>query len=264
MKKSLEISKSRKVMIFIFLFLLLVTSFLLKVDIGLSLKEDKLNETYLSNELIAHAPIHIDDDSDFIEFPGLGSFDDPYIIENYNITSDVESCGINISATAKFFIIRNCFIDALDFGIWISWISEGTAQVINNTCVNHYSTGIDLWDAPGAILSNNKLHHNRNGIYCVISDSIRLENNNCTNNQLKGVSVRFCDNAIIENNYCSENEIGIETFFSRNFNITSNQVTLNTKGIQAFNVLSATVSKNIISKNTGNGIIIEESMSVSL
>ncbi len=248
----------------LFLFLLFVTFFLHNYNVVSSAKENKLSKKYSSNSLIAYAPIHIDEDSDFTAFPGSGTEEDPYIIENYNITSDVEVCGINISATTKFFIIRNCFIDALDFGIWISWLSEGTAQVINNTCVNHYSTGIDLWDVPGAFISNNKLHYNKDGIYCVTSDNIHLESNNCTNNQLRGVSVRFCDNTIIQNNYCSDNEIGIETYFSRNFNVTSNQVILNTKGIYIFNVLSATVSGNIISKNIGNGIIIEESELVGL
>ncbi len=264
MKMTLKTSKNRKAMVVIFLFLLLVTSFLLNFDIGLSLKEDILSEIYLVNNLIPHAPIHIDDDSNFTAFPGSGSFNDPYIIEDYNITSDVDACGINISATTKFFIIRNCFIDALDFGIWISWISEGTAQVINNTCVNHYSTGIDLWDVPGAFISNNELHYNKYGIYCVTSDNIYLESNNCTNNQLRGILVRFCDNTILENNYCSDNEIGIEASFSRNFNVTSNHVIHNVKGIYIFNILSATVSGNIISKNIGNGVIIEESTSISL
>lgn len=246
----------------VILLLLLVTSFLLNFSVVSSLKEN--DNKFVNNNLITYAPIHIDEDSDFSTFPGSGSSNDPYIIENYNITTEVEACGINISATTKFFIIRNCFIDALDFGIWISWISEGTAQVINNTCVNHYSSGIDLWDVPGALISNNKLHYNKNGIYCVTSDGILLEDNNCTNNQLRGMSVRFCDDAIIKNNYCSYNEIGIETAFSRNFNVSKNQLNYNTKGFHFYNVFSATVSINNISMNTGDGLIIEESNAVTV
>jgi len=250
-----------KNMVSLFLLLFIVTLSLINFNVVSPLQENNHNNKLTNSSLITYAPIHIDEDIDFVTFPGSGTANDPYIIENYNITTNEVA---NISATTKFFVIRNCFIDALDFGIWISWISEGTAQVINNTCVNHYSSGIDLWDVPGAFISNNKLHYNKNGFYCVTSDNIRFENNNCTYNQLRGMSVRFCDNTKIQNNHCSDNEIGIEIAFSRNFNVSNNQVKYNDKGFYFYNVLSATISVNIISMNTGDGLIIEESEIVNV
>jgi len=59
--------------------------------------------------LIQSNPVHIYNDSGFSIFPGSGTEQDPYRLENLNISSNTQTCGINISDTTNFFIIRNCF-----------------------------------------------------------------------------------------------------------------------------------------------------------
>ncbi len=67
----------------------------------------------LPNNLVDHKPITILKDEDFekYNFLGNGTESNPYIIENYNITTE-EDIAIYISFTTKYFIIRNCYLNA--------------------------------------------------------------------------------------------------------------------------------------------------------
>ena len=67
--------------------------------------------------LIPHDPIIIPDQNVLSDFPGSGTEEDPYVIEGYNITTS-EQYGIYIYGETNFFVIRNCYIDALDYGIY--------------------------------------------------------------------------------------------------------------------------------------------------
>ncbi|GAH42515.1 unnamed protein product, partial [marine sediment metagenome] len=84
--------------------------------------------------LTPHSPISIGSDDDFITygFPGSGNSTHPYIIENYNITTTNER-GIYITGTHKYFLIRNCYVDAGIVGIYSEYVANGTTTIINNT-----------------------------------------------------------------------------------------------------------------------------------
>ena len=107
--------------------------------IGISTLSMRANATTVSynppsySSLTPHAPISITSDSNFEVFPGSGTEVDPYIIEGYNITTTSDE-GIYISGTTKYFIVRNSYIDAEWYGIYISNVADGTATVINNMC----------------------------------------------------------------------------------------------------------------------------------
>ncbi|MFW9926537.1 MAG: NosD domain-containing protein, partial [Candidatus Thorarchaeota archaeon] len=68
-------------------------------------------------ELTEHDPISITDDSQFSEmgFPGSGTNEDPYVIDDLVIV-DEDSC-IRISGTISFFTIRNCFLTCPNAGV---------------------------------------------------------------------------------------------------------------------------------------------------
>ncbi|NHK30913.1 MAG: hypothetical protein FK730_06140, partial [Asgard group archaeon] len=52
--------------------------------------------------------IVIDDDTDFLAFPGYGNESHPYIIEGYNIIAKTtDDIGIYVTGTTKHFEIRN-------------------------------------------------------------------------------------------------------------------------------------------------------------
>jgi len=88
---------------------LILLCFLVSVTITVD-GETKANQSNNTNYLTNHDPIEITSDEDFLAFPGSGTYEDPYLIENYNITSST-SFGIHITSTTKHFLIRNCYID---------------------------------------------------------------------------------------------------------------------------------------------------------
>jgi parallel beta-helix repeat protein len=219
----------------------------------------------LKNSYVVHDPILIRGDGDFTEFPGTGTKEDPYLIENYYIGSISDSVGINISATNSYFVIRNCYINVLDYGIWISWISHGTAQIINNTCISNNVNGIDLWDASGTILANNTLISNGDGLSVIASDDVSVTSNNCSYNNQIGISVKFVDNASLEDNYCINNNIGMDVDFSRNVKVSDNIFIQNfITGISLSNSFTSFFLNNKISKNQEEGIALEDSENIIL
>ncbi|MHA1205670.1 MAG: NosD domain-containing protein [Candidatus Heimdallarchaeaceae archaeon] len=114
--------------------------------------------------LSEHETIEISSDSDFSAFPGSGTEADPYIIEGYNITTDADY-GIYIHDTTKYFIVRNCYIDAKNTGVYISNVADNTAKIINNTLTNNNMYGIYLVDSDYANITNNTITNNGYGIF---------------------------------------------------------------------------------------------------
>jgi parallel beta-helix repeat protein len=244
-----------------FLFLLLISS-----NPGVSFQTDKIEEnfgiTYTQRD-----PILIETGSDFITegFPGSGSLDDPYRIENYNITSLSESYGINISATSKYFVIQNCYIDCVDYGIWISWVSHGTAKIANNTIKNHKKFGLNIWDASGTIIHNNTVFRSSVGIQAENSDDLEIKGNNCTFNRKSGMVIRFGENSTIIDNYFFRNGIGLDIRFFRSANIYNNTLLKNFDyGVRAFNIFYSTFLLNTIKKNKDQGLIINYSENIEI
>lgn len=216
--------------------------------------------------LIQSDPIHITNDSAFSVFPGSGTKTDPYRLENYNISSEIQNFGINISDTTKFFVIQNCFIKVKQVGIWISWIAHGTAEIRNNTCIEHDAYGIDLWDAPGTLIDNNSLTSNSlNGLNCIDSDDVTISNNVLSLNKENGVSVRFSDDITISNNLCEQNQVGIEVYFSRTPIVEQNYCFDNKKsGIYLWEINTGDIKRNQLYGNLGPAFHFRDSEVVQL
>ena len=133
-------------------------------------------------QLTNHGAIEIISNDNFTDygFFGLGTELNPYLIENYNITIS-EGIGISISGTTDFFVIQNCYIDALDHGIFMNNVEDGTAKIINNT-VSYNRRGIEIEYAPG----------------------ITVFNNTCLYNDYLSIRLEFSPGSILANNTCGE------------------------------------------------------------
>ncbi|MFW9793482.1 MAG: right-handed parallel beta-helix repeat-containing protein, partial [Candidatus Thorarchaeota archaeon] len=95
-----------------------------------------------SIELTEHNPIAITDDSHFSEmgFPGSGTNEDPYVIDDLMIVD--EDSSIRISETISFFTIRNCFLSCHNLGvIQLENVSNG---VIDDCRIEGGEFGISL------------------------------------------------------------------------------------------------------------------------
>jgi parallel beta-helix repeat protein len=179
-------------------------------------------------------PIEISDDTEFNTVNGvtggIGTKDDPYSIDRWNITCDDQEGGIHIYNTTKYFIVRNCWIKSNIFGIFISNVSVGTATIVGNmvqssflpifigrsgnSTVNHNTCkggewGIQLYYSGNVTVSNNNCSHNSAGIWLFNSNSSIVANNICLLNHRYGIG-------IIRSTYCSiiwnkiqENKFGV-------------------------------------------------------
>ncbi|MCE7749715.1 MAG: hypothetical protein GPJ51_15120 [Candidatus Heimdallarchaeota archaeon] len=199
------------------------------------------------NSLTPHTPINITSDADFIGFPGNGTRDDPYRIENFNI-SHSEVTGIRILNTTKYFVIQNCYLDSLGAGITIaSSVTWGTCKVLNNVCCNMqgygisgqninatfsgntiYNTtyGITFFGSHGFNINNNTVYDNEWGIFLDSCGTMTLLNNTVFDNQVFGIRV-WSAFAIVKNHYlggniCYNNVLGIDADSFGNLTLTDN------------------------------------------
>lgn len=96
---------------------------------------------------INHSPIRIENNSDFslYSFPGNGTVDNPYIIENLSISNGSISNIVIINSSAHF-IIRNFVLDGISGNYTgISLTNVSNAQIINNS-ISKTSIGIFLFE----------------------------------------------------------------------------------------------------------------------
>ena len=216
--------------------------------------------------LIQRYPINITSDSDFEIFPGTGTADDPYRIENWNITTSDNRCGINITGTSKHFVIQNCFIEAVNIGIWIFYTAEGTAKIINNTCANNGLYGIDVRFTSHIFISNNVLYNNReDGISCIFSDDLEIENNLCFLNKKNGISLHYCEGSVLVNNTCFNNTNGLEFFNARDTRIFQNYCFNNTEnGINTLDDVNTEIECCVLENNLNSGIFCKNSDSINI
>ncbi|MHA1420010.1 MAG: right-handed parallel beta-helix repeat-containing protein [Candidatus Heimdallarchaeaceae archaeon] len=232
----------------------------------LSFSRMSINATTVSTEppsyssLISHDSIEISSDSDFEVFPGLGTAGDPYLIEGYNITT-TDSTGIHITDTTKYFTIRNCYVEANDYGIYIDTVVAGTAIVISNNCTNNNLRGIYIYESSSSTITNNTCSNNGEyGIYLGDSISSTVVGNTCNFNNLYGIYIDSSGGSTVSNNLCSYNNYGLLFYWSVNSDVINNICSNNdVDGIYLYASTSSTVSNNTCSYNNGDGIFLEYS-----
>ncbi|GAI06209.1 unnamed protein product, partial [marine sediment metagenome] len=175
------------------------------INVQSAVEENDHHPTSL--ELTPHDPISITFDNYFEVFPGAGSVENPYIIEGYYIMT-TGGVGIYITGTTRYFTVRNCYVDAVLYGIYIDNVAEGTATVINNTCNNNFY-GIKIDSSGSSTVANNTCNNNYCGILLSSSDSSTVVNNTCNNNSWSGIFLSSSDSSTVVNNTCSNNDLGI-------------------------------------------------------
>ncbi len=207
--------------------------------------------------LIPQAAIFIDSDDDFITygFPGNGSKEDPYRIENHTITSSDE-IGIYITGTTKCLIIQNCYIGTKEYGIYIESVADGSISIINNTCIDTSHDGISVNYSNSTLIENNTCYDNFDfGIFLYFSNNSKLLNNTC-DNCWKGIELIQSSNTTIINNTCTNSWDGIEINNSPQSIMIENTCTNNRySGINILFSPSAFVSENLCSDNNIDGIL---------
>lgn len=197
---------------------------------------------------------------------GLGTWNNPYIIENVTIDGDYNGNCITIRNSVKYFIIRNCTIfnsgsGEENAGIYLYKTHNG---IIYRNNIFSNSDGLNFYGIyciNNSVIENNIELNTRNGIhtYSYFQENFIL-NNSIINNGQSGIYFESwdCIGNVINNNEITHNSNGIylEAWSNElNFNqISYNNISYNSqRGIYCANP-SVNISYNLIHNNLYYGI----------
>ncbi|MFX1411115.1 MAG: NosD domain-containing protein [Promethearchaeota archaeon] len=206
---------------------------------------------------------------------GLGTYSDPYVIEDLIIDGGgTESC-IYIINSDVYFKIENCTLynsgGAPNAGIILYYVNN--SLLVNNNCsFNAYGIylyhsgnntilknivnynegyGICLYYSDDNIISENILKYNFRGIYSSDSNN-NIISGNIANYNDNGIHLDFSNDNTLSSNIASNNSHGIHLFFSDNNIISGNMISNNSIGIYLEYANYNYVLKNILSGNEKN------------
>jgi len=208
---------------------LLAFQIILINEVRIQAAENEISEEIITlNSLKPIDNITINSDSDFITygFPGYGNETHPYLIEEYNITSN-DQRGIYIRQTTFYFIIQGCYIHADTDGISFSYVASNTAIIRNNTIVHNSNRGIQLMWTEGCLIENNTFYDNSQALYTREAHHTIFRDNmitDCTSD--RPVFIFNSEYCLIDNNevYGTEYDEGIGFRLGLNSNITNNRI----------------------------------------
>ncbi|TFH03557.1 MAG: hypothetical protein E4H14_16560, partial [Candidatus Thorarchaeota archaeon] len=190
-----------------------------------------IENTVHSSSYELHDRISISDDLDWVEqnIPGSGTEEDPYVIENLEIKSNIEC--IFIVYTSKHYVVRNCLLwsdSSQGEGITINHADHG---LVENCTIIKKSYGIFVMNTNGLVIRNNSMYNLGrhgvrlstasncnvsqnvirdtldNGIYCQ-SSNCRIENNTIWNSSEEAIYMFQCSNSIVLSNSLSNSSAG--------------------------------------------------------
>ncbi|MHA1198401.1 MAG: right-handed parallel beta-helix repeat-containing protein [Candidatus Heimdallarchaeaceae archaeon] len=191
-----------------------------------------------SSALVTSDSIEVFSDNDFITlgFPGSGTVENPYLIENYDIvSSDINNEGVYVQNTTKHFVIQNCEITNSFYGILVEDIAPDTCQILNNRLYENKHDGAALKNSSGVIIAGN-----------LFEDGIVAA----------GMALDHCSNVLFANNTIrNHHSSGLLVYSSSDINITRNIIKNSKyKGISIINTSNCTIYKNQFELNDEHGI----------
>lgn len=228
-----------------------------------------------------HPTIDIDLDSDFgpsvYDFNGSGTINDPYRIEDFNITEKASNL-IDIQDTTVYFKISNCWLRGNNFiGIRLRNIKHAIIEnniinncsdgikldfansnitIKNNTCEYNTNYGVNLGGSDNNTIQNNTIRHNDNdGLLLLDSENNTIINNTITNNRygvyLDGDGAYLNLNRVINNTITNHTDYGINVQHGNDTIITNNTISHNSKfGINLRYGENNTITRNTILYHT--------------
>jgi parallel beta-helix repeat protein len=169
-------------------------------------------ESFVLSQLTSHAPIWIDDNSDFgsLGFPGNGTWSNPYLIENLEIQGDGTDDGIFIGeSVTAFYEILGCHI--MDCTPYSGIRFYGGHGLIEDCQISNISIGVEL----GSILnvvSSVEVHSSRisdcsTALYAFRVDQLVLHDVDFQESADLGVLLDETSNVLIED--CEFEDSGI-------------------------------------------------------
>jgi len=197
---------------------------------GLNIVEDNLT---LDGDGHTVTPVHPDEGVDFYQRSGI-------TIMNLNVTGG--GAGISLRYSNDCTVTNNT-VSTCDYGIWIAGSSNNTV------------TGNTVESGPTS----------NAGIHIQYSDNITLTGNNVSGfdagQYSSGIYLNYTKESDLTNNTVSNNSYGIRLYHTysnlpsdQGHTLTNNTVLDNTYGIELSSYIYTTLTGNIVSQNTNQGI----------
>lgn len=220
---------------------------------------------------------------------GLGTWGNPYKLENITIDGQYTTTCISIINSRAYFIVKNCTTYNAKWIVaqaGIELINACNGTLINNKCFNNnngialkncnnisivdnilnsnFDRGINIYDnSQYNTVSRNKVNFNNDtGIYIDSCKNNIVSDNEASNNKYSGIHLWGCNNTILSRNTAKFNIVYGIVLEVSNFNTVSyNIANENGIGINIYYSDFNTVSNNEVIGNTEN-CILEEGDSV--
>ena len=241
--------------------LLLILSFFLlcassvNVTSSAEILPNSPNDSPILHSYTTHDPIYIDYDDNFTDygFPGDGSIDDPYRIENYNITITDDYPILFSGNNTKHFVIQDCFLKTdTNIGIYLGKYYEmgsDTVNIVNNIIISENHNGIELLGGNHSIITGNTITADYYGIYMEYAYNSFVANNLIRSYNEDGIYLEDCPNSLISRNNCTAYYYGIYLYQSPYSTVSYNNCSNGDRGIYLDEFTEGSVTNNIIIGN---------------
>lgn len=173
-----------------------------------------------------------------------------FINSGYSSVTDIAA--VKIINSRNFVLEDNRFTHNY-FGIHIS--NSSHFEIRNNNEHGIVQTeqttgnGIHLWKCSNALIENNYLTGNRDGIYFEFVTNSRIVNNISEKNIRYGLHFMFSNDDVYSHNTFRENGAGVAVMFSKNVTMNSNYFG-NNWGPSSYGILLKEISDGKIERNT--------------
>ncbi|MDD1778335.1 MAG: right-handed parallel beta-helix repeat-containing protein, partial [Candidatus Helarchaeota archaeon] len=213
-------------------------------------------------------PIYIDDNADLTQFPGSGTEEDPYRIQNYEIDASGSDSALEIRNTNANLQILGCTVTGGgslygdDAGITL--VNCANVKIIECTARENGLNGIYLESCTDIVLGLNTIENNLYGISLESTSNSFLGTSSISNNEI-GIQLSLSNtNILSENTVKGNSNCGIFVHHSNDNDLLMNAIE-NHWNIGGFGsgIDIAYSDNNLISENTlsnnYDGIAIEHS-----
>jgi parallel beta-helix repeat protein len=151
-----------------------------------------------SSHYTNHDPIRIHGNAGFTSgaYPGSGTENNPYVIENYKIIAGCDDPAIEIRDTDVYFVIRNCRV-SMDFGMAVMFydvvngyidsceITGGSiefhnsnhCEIVDCTIEQFECETISILFSVDCVISENTIQHCQTGIFLLGTNDSLVHNN---------------------------------------------------------------------------------------
>ena len=228
------------------LLLILLCSSLLVVSSSTDGFPEVLHSAYIS---ASYAPINITGNADFIGqgWFGDGTPDDPFLIENLDITSNA-TC-IRIADTTACFIIRDCQLESF----WDEDYAIGYNAVELSNVSNGVLENCDIYGSASCILL----------VDCNDTEVRGCRLRSISAHGLYGIRLHEC--RILENNIPQSGMHGVELMDGNDIDLTDNQISDSLQsGVSFDNLSRCTITDNAVSSCNGHGMRFDELLDSSV